>query len=105
VSPLEFTGWIAALMGGIGVLVALARPVLRYLAVRQAAGQSVDVLGVALAFAEGYDAAKGQLAPEAKAAVSGALKAAAERSGTHADVERFLDRFNFNKKPAAPPAS
>ena len=95
----EFTAWATAILGALGLVIALVRPALRYWKAKKDAGQSVDILGVALAFAEGYDAAKSQITPEAKAAVSGALKAATERAGVTEDAERFLARFNFNRKP------
>lgn len=100
-SAIELTAWTTAVLGTLGVLLALARPVLRYWKARKDAGQSVDLLGVALAFAEGYDAAKGQIPADAKKVVSGALSAAAERAGVGEDTVKFLTRFGFNK-PAAP---
>ena len=100
-TALEFTAWTTAIIGTIGVLIAFVRPALRYWKARKDAGQSVDILGVALAFAEGYDAAKSQITPEAKAAVSNALKAATERAGVTEDTAKFLARFNFNR-PAQP---
>jgi len=99
-SALELSGWATAILTIIGTLIVFARPVLRYIAKRKEAGQSVDILGVALAFAEGYDAAKAELPPEAKRTVSSALAAAAERSGATADTQRFLERFGFNPKVA-----
>lgn len=96
-SALELTGWVTAIVGALGVLIAFLRPALRYWKARKDAGQSVDILGVALAFAEGYDAAKSQIPPESKATVSGALAAAAERAGVTDSTTKFLERFGFNR--------
>lgn len=84
-------------LGILFILAVIAVPVIRGIAAKKQAGETVGWLDVALSLAQGIDDAKAQLDPDAKAKMTGALKSAAEKAGKHADVEAFLRRFNFNK--------
>jgi hypothetical protein len=85
------------ILGVVFIAAVVAVPVVRSIAAKKKAGESVGWLDVALSLAQGIDDAKEQLDPEAKAKMGAALKNAAEKAGKHGDVEAFLKRFDFNK--------
>ena len=89
--------WVWLILGLLFILAVIAVPILRGVATKKDAGESIGWLDVALLFAQGIDDAKDVLPPEAKSKLTGALKQVAEDAGKHADVETFLNRFGFNQ--------
>lgn len=92
--------WLWITLAAIVAIAIVASRIIKVVAAKKQAGESVGWLDIALAFAQGIDDAGEALPPDMKKVMTGKLKDAAEAAGKHADVEAFLKKFGFNKPKA-----